>query len=164
MKRVLAALLHVPLLLTALAHGSRAQTPLLTQPIDSGRLVQIQIAGGEQVRGRLLARFGPKDERVIFCRYPGNPCTDSAAAGRRVQSTSGIVRLDIAGGSRAAHGAVIGGLIGLGMGLLEGALIRGLCDSNNCPDPTGVTVAMTAGGALWGAIFGSTTIVWRSPP
>ena len=157
-------LLSVAVLLGPDAAEARAQAPPFTQPIDSGSLVRIRLVSGDQVLGRLVARFGPSTDRMVFCRYPGNPCLDSTAAGLRVQLRSGIAQVEVATGSRAAHGAVIGGLVGLGLGLLEGALISALCDSDNCPQPAALVVAGTVGGVAWGAIFGSTSIVWRPAP
>ena len=154
----------VLLLVAVLAPAGVSQTPLLTQPIDSGMLVRMRTADQGQVRGRLLARFGPASDRIIFCRYPGNPCLDSTALGRVARPAASVFELEVATGSHWAGGALVGGLSGLGAGLLYGAINRGLCDSSSCLNSGRFTVGAVLFGMFWGAIVGSTSIRWGAAP
>jgi hypothetical protein len=162
MKCLAAVLLGSLVFLSTPSAALRAQAPLLLQPIDSGVLVRMRLATGESVRGRLLARLDPGSERVIYCRYPGNPCTDSTAAGVRVQPMAGVLGLEVGAGSRAVPGALLGALAGLGGALLGDALLASLCDTPPCRHA--LVIPLVIGGAVLGALRGSADIVWHPAP
>lgn len=135
-----------------------AQTPPVTQPLDSGTLVRVHLSSGARLRGRLLARFAPTSDRIVFCRYPGNPCADPAAPGIATIPATSVARIDVAAGNRAALGAV-GGALGIVAGALLGNATIGA--ANDTQVGTGGVLVGAALGAVIGALAGSTDIVWR---
>ena len=159
MRRSVAAVL----VLLAPAGGVRAQQPAFTQPIDSGSLVRLTPSSGPTVVGRLLAPLTVASPVVRYCRYPGNPCTAYDSFNLRTRPLNEIAAVEITRSTHAQRGALIGGGIGLIIGLLNAAIIRGLCETR-CPDPDWVVFASTSGGAMWGAIFGSTSHAWERAP
>lgn len=155
------------LVLLAVALSGRevgAQAPLLTQPLDSGTLIQAHLVGGERVRGRLLSRFGPGGDRIVACRYPGTPCADFALPGRTVVlPRSSVSRLEVAVGSRAARNALVGGLSGIAGALAAVAAFGSLSELDRSPNVT-MVVSLTAFGAALGALFGSADVRWGPAP
>ena len=149
-------------LLMAAAWTSRApaQAPLLTQPLDSGTLVRLQLTSGDRLRGRLLAPLQPASERVELCRYPGNPCSDSTGE-QTVATLSNAVRLELAAGNHAVRGGVAGALGIVAVALLANATV-GAANDNTLSAGTVVSMAVVAG--VIGALAGSTDIVWRRAP
>ncbi len=132
-------------------------------PLDSGRLVRITFDSGSRLVGRLLQPAIPGNNALIICRYPGPPCSSAADSSRvRRVPISGMAALEIQHGSHAGTGALIGGLIGLGVGSFVGAL-RGFCDAADCGPPALVYLfGGAAGGALLGALIGGGSPRWKT--
>lgn len=148
------------LLLLVLAAGGRplrAQAPLVTQPLDSGMLVQMHFASGDSARGRLLARLGPDSRDIVFCRYPGNPCTALGSSGRRALPISGVVRLDRAVGAHTTRDALVGGLSMMAGALLGSAIYH-------APPEPGIVLGLGALGTVLGSLIGSWDLVWGPAP
>lgn len=156
-----------PILLLALtllpSSLSWSQARPFTAPIDSGKLVRLIPTAGDPIEGRLLGRLHPGDDSVRYCRYPGNMCTASDSAGMRATALASLDHVEITTGTRADRGMLLGGTIGAGLGLLMGAIARGVCESG-CADQATYTIYFGAGGLLWGALFGSMAKVWRPAP
>ena len=154
---------HATLLLSAVAGPLRAQQlPLLTVPLDSGRLIQAHVRAGGRVQGRLLRPFAPDGSALLVCRYPAPPCRtfDRAVA---VPAVS-VARLEVRTGSRWRHGALIGGLIGVGVGLITERIFGGLCDAPDCPSAAGLAITGGVTFGAFGALFGSQAVVWGPAP
>ena len=142
------------------ASSAHAQTTALTQPIDSGSLIRFRLINGETGRGRMLVSFYPGQPHLTFCHYPRSPCSSvNAPASRRV-SLGAISHLEVAHGTRAARGAVIGWIAGAVLSNLSARLANGLCE-RECTHEGAVTLTGAIGAALWGALLGSTVPVWR---
>ena len=153
------------LVLLAATHVGAAQTPLLSLPIDSGRVVRFQVHGGEAQRARLLARLDPTSIRMVFCRYPGNPCTAGDSAGIRSVLTADLTRLDVVAGTRWRTGALIGALFGIAAGGVGHAFASDPDAGSGHAAPAAQYLVIGAlGGALWGALFGSGFDAWRPAP
>jgi hypothetical protein len=142
------------------ATSAQGQTPALTQPIDSGSLIRFRLINGEAGRGRMLMSFYPGQRHLTFCHYPRTPCASvNEPASRRV-SLAAISKLEVARGTRAGRGALIGSLAGVVLTNLSARLANGFCE-RQCADESAITLAGALGGALWGAALGSTVHVWR---
>ena len=153
------------LVLLAAAMGGTeagAQGPLLTQPLDSGTLVQAHLVGGDRVRGRLLGRVGPAGDTIALCRYPGTPCAVAALSGREiVLPRPNVTRLEVAVGSRARRGVLLGSLSGLAATVVHYAVFYRVSAFDRSPQ---VVVGVMSLGAVLGAALGSLEIVWGPAP
>lgn len=143
--------------------ASAAQEPGLQVPLDSGRLVRLHLSTGETIRGRLLESFGFESATLSLCRYPAPRCRSIEDARKIGASEVEVIEIRI--GSRARHGAVVGGSIGAGLGALFGSGVNSLCDTPGC----GVSILLVTflgglQGALWGLLFGSQAVVWGPAP
>ena len=136
---------------------ARAQ---VTQPIDSGSLIRFRLINGETGRGRMLVSFYPGQPHLTFCHYPRSPCSSVNAPGSRRVSLGAISRLEVARGTRAGRGAIIGSAAGIVLGNLSARLANGFCE-RECVAEGSITLTSAIGGALWGALLGSTVPVWR---
>jgi len=162
-----AAALACSLILAAVPVGLAAQDSLVHATIDSGTLVRMHPATGAPVRGRLVRPLTPSSTFVHYCRYPAPPCTNPADTTAIQQvSTTTLQRLEVQRGSQWATGALTGGLVGAGLGLLVGLASNSLCeDSSGCGPGTGVY--MLSGAVLFGglgAMIGSGSIKWGPAP
>ena len=148
-------------LLLALRTRAGAQG-LRTVPIDSGTLVRLHVSNHQSVRGRLLQPLSPATANLIFCRYPGTPCT--AFSDPRVETIPGaqVARLDVATGSHWVRGGLIGAAVGAALGGVFIALGNGLCDTADCKSSSRrAALGPLALGIGIGVLFGSASIVWR---
>lgn len=142
-----------------------AQTALLFLPIDSGRVVRFQLHGGDVQRGRLLAPLCPTSIRMVFCWYPGHPCTAGDSAGIGSVLTADLSRLDVVAGTRWRTGALIGALFGIPAGAVGHAFASDPDAGSGHAAPAAQYLVIGAlGGALWGAIFGAGFDAWRPAP
>ena len=141
--------------------ASPAQKPGLQVPLDSGRLVRLHLNTGETIRGRLLESFGFASATLSLCRYPAPRCRSMEEA--REIAVSEMEAIEVRIGSRARHGAVLGGSIGAGLAALAGSGINSLCDAPGC-EVSILLFTFLGGlqGALWGLLFGSQAVV-RGP-
>jgi hypothetical protein len=162
MSRSVALTLLVAVL--ASADTALAQRPLPPVPLDSGRLVRLRLEDQTVVRGRLLRPFAAGDLEVTFCRYPVPSCRSPGARGVMTLATERIAMLEVQRGTRLWRGVAIGAGIGSVLGGMAGVFHNGLCDAAGCrtPIPYYVMSAAVVGG-LWGALFGSQSVVWGSP-
>jgi hypothetical protein len=145
---------------TALAQGSP-----VTQPLDSGTVVRLMWQKEPARVGRLLAPLQPASDSVVYCRYPGPPCSSSPSSGREVRLTAELTRVEISHGSRAGRGALIGAGIGvavLGLGRIAFA------DQDSPAPATGQRVAgaitFVALSAGVGALIGRGSRQWTLAP
>ena len=100
---------------SGMVHGAEGQA-VHTLP-DSGTLVRLHTANGI-ARGRMLAPFRSDAATVRFCAYPGPPCDANTPADRLLEMRTDAIRsLELSVGTRWRKGAVIGGLIGAGLGV-----------------------------------------------
>lgn len=149
------AALAVPALTLLLLAPLDAQTPgIAAQSVPAGATVRAARAG-IRVTGRL--QNASRDTLVIISREGHHlrlPLAD----------VDTLWRADRATGRGAAIGAVAGGIVLAGLGVLAA---RGLCESGNgCADGTRTyalrgAVIGAAGGAILGAGLGSRASVWR---
>ncbi|HEX9631349.1 MAG TPA: hypothetical protein VGA02_02710 [Gemmatimonadales bacterium] len=145
------------------ASDLRGQPPLLTVPIDSGRLVRVHVSAGQPREGRLLRPFGPDNARLVFCPYPAAPCRTFDRA--VTLSATEAVRLEIRTGSRWKRGVAIAAPIGFALGVLAATMNNGFCEGQGCriSEPAfGLLGAVSIG--AWGALFGSQAVVWGPAP
>src|SRR5690606_5309567 len=97
---------------------------------DSGTLVRLHTADGI-ARGRLLVPFRSDAATIRFCAYPGPPCDANTPADRlREMRTDAIRSLEQSVGSHWREGAVIGGLIGAGLGVLALGFAESMGEGN----------------------------------
>jgi len=144
-----------------------AQDSLVHATIDSGTLVRMHPSTGASIRGRLVQPLSPSSTIIRYCRYPAPACTNPAdTTAIRSLPTAGIQRLEVQRGSEWFTGALTGGLVGAGLGLLVGAFANGLCeDTSGCGPPTGVYLGVGAlGFGALGAMIGSGSIKWGPAP
>jgi hypothetical protein len=117
--------------------------------------------GSTEIRGRLLAPLRAGADSAQLCRHPGPPCTGRVEpwqVGWLVPST--LDHLDVQVGTRATHGAIIGGLIGTALAVVGAGFATGFCEWD-CPSTgellfrgTAFVVLPSAGiGALIGSGF-----------
>jgi hypothetical protein len=92
---------------------------------DSGALVRLHTPDGI-ARGRLLVPFRRDATSIRFCNYPGPPCDANTPADRLLEMRTDAIRsMERSVGSHWREGAVIGGLIGAGIGVFGVALAEG---------------------------------------
>ena len=139
--------------------SSHAQM-VATQQIDSGSLIRFRLLNGETGRGRMLVSFYPGQEQLTFCHYPRTPCASVRDPATRNVTLNAISQLEVARGTRAGRGALIGSLAGVVLSNLSVRVVNGLCE-RQCADESAITLAGALGGAVWGAALGSTVPVWR---
>jgi hypothetical protein len=149
----------------ATAAVGHAQRPAVSVPLDSGRLVRLRLDDGTAVRGRLLRPFAADSTEIRFCRYPAPPCTRPDAPGAAVLAAARIAAVEVQRGTGLWRGVAIGAGIGALLGGFTGWLHNGLCDHPGCGTalPFWVAAGGVSGG-LWGALFGSQSVVWRPAP
>lgn len=142
-----------------------AQEPLFTTPLDSGRLIRLEVDDGRLIAGRLLQPLSNESRYVTFCRYPAPPCRDWTAPHIDSLPVPQLTGLEVAQGTRLWRGVTIGAAIGGALGLLYAVAYNGLCDWYRCgvPLPVGIIAGATFVGA-WGALFGSQATVWGPAP
>ena len=134
------------------------QRPAGLPTVDSGKVVRAWLPSGE-LRGRLLIPLTAGMDSVLYCMYPGPPCTGLAERTRWLQ-LGAAQHLDVQVGTRAGKGAWIGGVYGGLMGLL-GACGKGLYSGGPGPCPRSLgeqafaVIASTATMGAVGAIIGS---------
>jgi hypothetical protein len=161
MSRSVALTLLVAVL--ASADTALAQRPLPPVPLDSGRLVRLRLEDQTVVRGRLLRPFAAGDPQVTFCRYPVPFCR-TGARGVVTLATERIATLEVQRGTRLWRGVAIGAAVGSVLAGIAGVAHNGLCDYAGCGTPVPYYVMSGAVvGGLWGALFGSQSVVWGPP-
>jgi hypothetical protein len=125
-----------------------AQSPPPTLPLDSGRTVRVTTAV-ERSSGVLLAPYSRASLALQFCRALPEGCVERTVPSRE------ILRLEVAAGTHARSGAIIGGATGAVAGGFIGLMVAGLCDAASCP-PIGrsVLIGGVVGALPMGAIGG----------
>jgi len=162
--RALAAVFLGAALLGGGRHAA-AQEPatLPAQTIDSGALVRMHLISGDTVCGRLLARLAPTSARVVYCRYPGSPCSDSTAPGFRRQPVGSIRLLELGVHPRPIWAyAALGGVMGVGSAWLAQQTLGRLCDEGQCRPVPWLPLALA--GIVWGVVYASESVTWRPAP
>jgi hypothetical protein len=139
-----------------------AQTPVPAR-LDSGTLVRLRLLDGSLVHGRLVRSFAADSQRVVVCPYRRPPCERVTEPAVRTVQTDLIKQLDIARGTRAGRGAAIGAGAGIVIALVMGPVIDGLSEQPRS-DHGMLVLSGALGGAVWGAVIGSTVVVWAPPP
>lgn len=118
---------------------------------DSGVLVRIH-TDAEEERGRLLAPFRPDAATIRFCAYPGPACDADTPADRMLEMRTDAIRsLERSVGTHWREGAVIGGLIGAGIGLLAVGFADGMNEGQDIATGNYVGAAIVSG-VIWGGI------------
>lgn len=116
---------------------------------DSGALVRLHTADGI-ARGRLLVPFRSDAVTIRFCAYPGPPCDANTPADRLLEMRTDAIRsLEQSVGSHWREGAVIGGLIGAGLGVLALGFAESMSGGDNFSTGRYIRV-----GVLTGVFFG----------
>jgi hypothetical protein len=115
--------------------------------------------------GRLLAPLEQTSDSVIYCRYPGPPCSSGSLSGVETRPTDQLMRVEIPRGSRATQGALIGAGVGaavLGLGRMAFADRDSPAPWTSQRAATAITfVALSAG---VGALIGRGSTRWMLAP
>jgi len=149
---VLAALLALPA-----ARSAAAQAPRIA--FDSAQLVRITPAAGDAFRARLLRPWRAPDA-LRACVYPTLRCNGGDSTDVRLAALADVARVQIAVRSRAAEGAVIGGLA---TGLVVygiSSVFEGVCSVGSCRTRLPASAIGVLVGVVLGAGFGSSAHVW----
>ena len=156
----------VAMLAASVLSGGRAgaQQPATHAQVDSGVVVRLQ-TGTALTVGRLLAPLSRSDSLVRYCRYPGPPCLDPRDA--QSMPVNRVRHLDVQHGSAIGKGALIGGIIGGGLGALGGWFEGNLRECSRCSVSAAVANGAVITGAIGagiGALFGATSLHWKVGP
>lgn len=144
----------------AAATPAVTQQPLVSVPIDSGTVVRLHFRNGPPVEGRLTATFTPDSTGFRYAigtriseyrtRFPRNRFTPAA----------NVVAVDVQAGSHSQSGALVGGAVGVGFGVLGYRLFRSHC--GNCATGLGFGVISLGGlSALLGSQLGGRSYIWK---
>lgn len=130
--------------------------------LDSGSLVRVHLSTARSIRGRLVTDLSPSNPTLTYCPYPSPPCTTLLDARVRSLPLTQVTGLEVAEGNHWKNGAMIGGLVGLGIGVLVAGEAPGLCDSSACRRTAWRLGLIPFGFGLGlGMAFGSASIKWR---
>jgi hypothetical protein len=137
---------------------------LLSQPLDSGVVVQVRLGAGAREAGRLVTPFAPDSTALRYCPWPARPC---AVGDDRyiVRPASTVLALEVRRGSYARVGAVIGTALGVlvGVFLATGGVST---DTGSTATLRGVPLVLSAtasvaGVGAFGAMIGSAFSRWE---
>ncbi len=145
-------LLMCAVMLVSMTASIEAQQPAARATVDSGLVVRAWV-GDVETRGRLLAPMHAASDSVLYCRYPGPPCSVPIHSSQLGWfHPDDLDHLDVQIGNRAGKGAWVGGVIGVLLFQLGGAFAQGFCESQ-CPSDTDVLVgALVRGGLVGGGV------------
>ena len=133
------------------AQPAAAQQPLLTQPLDSGAVIRLRLRDGSREGAKLLTRFGPGSDALLYCRWPALPCV---RGGERyvTRPAREVLRFEIHRGSQWKLGGVLGAIVGVpfGFGLASFAESMG-----ERPLSGSGRFRAIAGGVVGWALFGT---------
>ncbi len=149
--------LLLPAVMTAVSVTAQAQRPPALPQLDSGAVVRVRLNNGNREVIRLIAPIGPDSTLLRYCGNLDASCP--ARLDRRRQVEIGrVVGLDVRNGTHARAGALVGGVLGLG---LVYAIAGQMRDSPTGWRAAGIMVGGVAASAGWGALVGSWIDSWR---
>ena len=143
------------LMFAALESVAIAQLPMATQPLNSEVLVGARLTTGAVLRGGLLEPYRVGAPMIRLCVAFGRRDTARTPGCVRELLAADIHQLETVRLVRTLEGAVVGGVLGLGVGALVVTVIRGMDerDPHYTSIPYWLVVPTLTVGSL-GALFG----------
>lgn len=142
------------------APAQQPQQPLVRRTLDSATVIRLHLPTSQREVGKLLAPFGTDSTMLRYCRYPAPPCRMGGL--RYVERpAANVLTLEIHLGTARNRYALIGGLVGAGLGIPLRAFAEAM-EERDLPlsEEIGIVAGTAAVFALIGALIGVNIHYW----